>query len=65
MPCFISRSAGAISLVCQGSVAIVMSENEFYAVPSIAGKVSREMETNSFGGDVVEPMMIVNFNTLS
>ena len=46
-------------------MAIVMSENEFYAVPSIAGKVSREMETNSFGGDVVEPMMIVNFNTLS
>ena len=49
----------------QGSVAIVMSENKFYAVLSIAGKVSREMETNSFGGDVVEPMMIVNFNTLS
>ena len=43
----------------------MMSENVFYAVPSIAGKVSREIETNSFGGDVVEPMMIVNFSQSS
>ena len=58
-----SKYPGSLSLVCQGRVAVLLSGNSFYAIPSIAGKNSESgANLQAIARHIVEPTQIVTFS---